>query len=264
MIYIGKNEKNYNMVEENLVYIDSSFFFGRGVFETIHVLKEGVFLKEHLKRLKEGCEALEIPFNINEEDIKEFIKNEKINNKALKITVTEKNIIYSTRNITYSPDDYNRGFSLKLSDVRRNSTSKLTYLKSTCYIENIMEKERAKDEGFDEVIFLNERGELTEGATSNLYFIKDNKIHTPKVSCGLLNGIIRKWIEKNFLVEEGCYTIDDLRNSEGIFISNSLLGIMKVRQFEDEFFGGKDLIEEIKKKYDNSIRSFLEGGQNDQ
>ncbi|MDZ5253369.1 aminotransferase class IV [Clostridium sp. LIBA-8841] len=263
MIYIGKNEKNYNMVEENLVYIDSSVFFGRGVFETIHVLKEGVFLKEHLKRLKEGCEALEIPFNINEEDLKEFIKNEKINNKALKITVTEKNIIYSTRNITYSPDDYNRGFSLKLSDVRRNSTSKLTYLKSTCYIENIMEKERAKDEGFDEVIFLNERGELTEGATSNLYFIKDNKIHTPKVSCGLLNGIIRKWIEKNFLVEEGSYTIDDLRNSEGIFISNSLLGIMKVRQFEDEFFGEKDLIEEIKKKYDNSIRSFLEGGQND-
>ena len=37
-----------------------------------------------------------------------------------------------------------------------------------------MEKEKAKDEGFDEVIFLNERGELTEGATSNIYFIKNN------------------------------------------------------------------------------------------
>lgn len=256
MIYIGKNEENYNMVEEDLSYIDSSVFFGKGIFETIHVLKEGIFLKEHLKRLKEGCEALKIPFNINEEELKEFIKNKKISNQALKITLTEKNIIYSTRNIPYSLDDYNRGFSLKISDVRRNSTSKLTYLKSTCYIENIMEKEKARNEGFDEVIFLNEKEELTEGATSNLYFIKDNKIHTPKVSCGLLDGIIRKWIKKNFLVEEGCYNIDDLRNSEGIFISNSLLGIMKVSQFEDKFFGEKDLIEEVKRKYDNSIISF--------
>lgn len=261
MIYIGKNKENYNMIEEDLLHIDSSVFFGRGIFETICVLKEGIFLRAHLKRLKEGCEALKIPFNINEEELKEFIKNEKINNKALKITVTEKNIIYSTRNIPYSFGDYNRGFSLKISDVRRNSTSKLTYLKSTCYIENIMEKEKAKDEGFDEVIFLNEREELTEGATSNLYFIKDNKIHTPKVSCGLLDGIIRKWIKKNFLVEEGCYNIDDLRNSEGIFISNSLLGIMKVSKFEDKFFGEKDLIEEVKRKYDNSIISFLNGGQ---
>lgn len=263
MIYIGENKKNYNMLEGDLIYIDSSIFFGRGIFETIHVVKEGIFLRDHLKRLKEGCETLKIPFNINEEELKEFIKNEKISNKALKITLTEKNIIYSTRNIPYSSDDYNRGFSLKLSDVRRNSTSKLTYLKSTCYVENIMEKENAKNEGFDEVIFLNERGELTEGATSNVYFIKDNKIHTPKVSCGLLDGIIRKWIKKNFSVEEGCYNIDDLRNSEGIFISNSLLGIMRVSQFEDKFFGEKDLIEEIKKKYNNSIISFLNGGQND-
>ena len=181
---------------------------------------------------------------------------EKIRNKALKITLTEKNIIYSTRDIPYGIEDYNRGFSIKLSEVRRNSTSKLTYLKSTCYIENIMEKEKAKDEGFDEVIFLNERGELTEGATSNIYFIKNNKICTPKVSCGLLDGIIRGWIKNNFQVEEGCYNIEDLRNSEGIFISNSLLGIMRVSQFEEEFFGEKDLIEEIKSKYESSIISF--------
>ncbi|WP_221372683.1 aminotransferase class IV [Clostridium perfringens] len=256
MIYIGENKKGYSMVEKCSLTIDSSVFFGRGIFETILILNNGVFLKEHLERLKDGCLNLNIPFNINEEELREFIKNEEIRNKALKITLTEKNIIYSTRDIPYSIEDYNRGFSLKLSEVRRNSTSKLTYLKSTCYIENIMEKEKAKNEGFDEVIFLNEREELTEGATSNIYFIKNNKIYTPKVSCGLLDGIIRGWIKNNFQVEEGCYNIEDLRNSEGIFISNSLLGIMRVSQFEEEFFGEKDLIEEIKSKYESSIISF--------
>lgn len=249
MIYIGENKKDYNIILNDSVNIDSSLFFGRGIFETINITEKGILLNEHLNRLENGCKSLKIPFNINKKDIIKFIKNEKIKNKALKITITEKNIIYSTRDIPYSLEDYNRGFSLKLSRVIRNSTSMLTYLKSTCYIENIIEKEKAKSEGFDEVIFLNEKGELTEGSTSNIFFIKDNQIHTPKISCGLLNGVIRTWIKNNFLVKEGCYNIDDLRNSEGIFISNSLLGIMKVSQFEDKFFGEKALIEDIKKKY---------------
>lgn len=252
MIYIGENKRDYDVTVNDSVNIDSSLFFGRGIFETINITEKGILLNEHLNRLKNGCKYLEIPFNINEKDVIKFIKNKKIKNKALKITVTEKNIIYSIRNIPYSLEDYNRGFSLKLSGVIRNSTSMLTYLKSTCYIENIIEKEKAKNQGFDEVIFLNEKGELTECATSNIFFIRNNKIHTPKISCGLLNGVIRMWIKNNFLVEEGCYNIDDLRNSEGIFISNSLLGIMKVSRFEDKFFGEKALIEEIKKTY-NSI-----------
>jgi len=65
------------MVEKCSLTIDSSVFFGRGIFETILVLNNGVFLKEHLERLKDGCLNLNIPFNINEEELREFIKNRK-------------------------------------------------------------------------------------------------------------------------------------------------------------------------------------------
>lgn len=256
MIYIGENKKGYKMEKGDKVKIDSSIFFGLGLFETIYVLNSGVFLNKHLERLKNGCLSLNIPFNICEYELREFIKEENIRNKALKITLTEKNIIYSTRDIPYKEEDYNRGVSIRVSKVRRNSTSKLTYLKSTCYIENIIEKEKAKNEGFDEVIFLNEKGYLTEGSTSNIFFVKGDKICTPKVSCGLLDGIIRGWIKGNFKVEEGCYNIEDLKNSEGIFISNSLLGIIRVSQFEEKVFGEKDLIEDIRIKYKNSIKCF--------
>ncbi|EOU2056289.1 4-amino-4-deoxychorismate lyase, partial [Clostridium perfringens] len=55
MIYIGENKKGYSMVKKDSLTIDSSVFFGRGIFETILVLNNGVFLKEHLERLKDGC-----------------------------------------------------------------------------------------------------------------------------------------------------------------------------------------------------------------
>ena len=58
------------MVKKDLLIIDSSVFFGRGIFETILVLNNGVFLKEHLERLKDGCLNLNIPFNINEEELR--------------------------------------------------------------------------------------------------------------------------------------------------------------------------------------------------
>lgn len=254
MFFTFENKKDTSISKEESFILDSSVFFGRGVFETILLLDNPILLEEHLKRLKKGALNLDIPFNLNKESVEEFIKEKNIKDKALKITLTEKNIIYSYRDIPYKEEDYERGFSLKLSKVIRNSTSKLTYLKSTCYVENLIEKEEAKMEGFDEVIFLNEKGEITEGATSNIFFIKDKKIYTPRVTCGLLDGIIRKWVVGNFKVEKGCYNIGDLKNSEGIFITNSLLGIMEVRSFDGKIFLKNPLIEEIRLKYKICIK----------
>lgn len=257
MFYIKENKIECEFNRGDLVTLDSSNFFGRGVFETILLKKKCVFLENHLERLREGCMILDLDLNVSKEEIENLIFRENIENKALKITVTEKNIIISLREIPYNKKSYEEGFSLKISKVLRNSTSKLTYIKSTCYVENLMEKEAARKERFNEVLFLNERGELTEGSTSNLFFIKGNNIHTPRVSSGLLNGIIRKWIVKNYSVIEETYTLDDLINSDGIFVTNSLMGIMKVNRLENLDFDENKFIESIRAEYENSLKEFL-------
>ena len=68
--------------------------------------------------------------------------------------------------------------TLTVSKVRRNSTSRLCYIKSTCYIENLIEKEEAKKKGFDDVIFLNENGYITETSCANIFIVKNNEIYT--------------------------------------------------------------------------------------
>lgn len=141
--------------------LDEGIFFGKGVFETILFLEKPIFLKEHIERLKNGMKELGLE-ELEEEMLLDYISLNFIKNKAVKILVTPQNIIITEREIPYIEEDYIQGSSLKLSKVRRNSTSMLCYIKSTNYIENMIEKNKAKEDGFKDVLFLNENGYLSE------------------------------------------------------------------------------------------------------
>ncbi|MBE6050343.1 MAG: 4-amino-4-deoxychorismate lyase [Clostridium sp.] len=237
---------------EDKILLDQGTFFGKGVFETILYLNKPVFLEEHLKRLKEGMKVLELD-ELEERELREFIGKLNINNKALKILVTPLNIIITEREIPYTREDFNKGMNLTLSKVLRNSTSRLTSIKSTCYIENILEKQKAKSEGFDDVLFINEKGYLAETSCSNIFLVKNNRILTPKSDNGLLRGIIRKWIMKNFAVEESNLTYDDLSSADEVFITNSLMGVMKVNKIDNFTYRREEITLEIFNKYNEVI-----------
>ena len=171
---------------EEKITLDDGYFFGRGVFETILVKSKPIFLKEHIERLNKGIRILELGDEILIEDILNLIEKYSIKNCVLKIVVSKRNLVLEVRENKYKSEDYLKGFSLKLSNVYRNSKSKLTYIKSINYLENIIEREDITKEGYDEVLFLNEKGLVTEGSASNIFIIKENKIYTPKVESGLL------------------------------------------------------------------------------
>lgn len=238
--------------KEDLAIIDSGLFFGRGVFETILVNANAIFLKEHIDRLNKSILALNLGEEISYEEVYNFIKNNDIKNKALKITVTEKNIIYTLREIKYKNEDYENGFNIRFSEVLRNSTSRIVNFKTLNYLENIIEYEICQKEGFNETIFLNEKGFVAEGCTTNVFIIKDNKIFTPKISCGLLPGIIRGWVISNFEVIEKEITKEELLNSDEIFLTNSLVGIIGVSKLDDIKFD-ISYSREIREKYEDVI-----------
>lgn len=233
--------------------LDEGIFFGKGVFETILFLEKPIFLKEHIERLKNGMKELGLE-ELEEEMLLDYISLNFIKNKAVKILVTPQNIIITEREIPYIEEDYIQGSSLKLSKVRRNSTSMLCYIKSTNYIENMIEKNKAKEDGFKDVLFLNENGYLSETSCANIFIVKNDKIYTPKVSCGLLNGIIRMWVVKNFPIIETELTLDDLKNADEVFITNSLMGIMKVKKFENIEYKNNKIIKNIQLAYQEAIQ----------
>jgi para-aminobenzoate synthetase/4-amino-4-deoxychorismate lyase len=84
--------------------------------------------------------------------------------------------------------------------------------------------------GFDDALFLNKRGEVTECAIHNLMIAKNGKLVTPPVECGLLPGVYRRYLlSRHPEILEATVTIEDLLSADSIFILNSVRGLRLVR-----------------------------------
>ncbi len=87
----------------------------------------------------------------------------------------------------------------------------------------------ARAEGLDEVLFLNERGEVTEGAISNVFVERKGRWLTPPPTCGVLPGVYRRHLlETRPGAEECVLTLDDLRRADAVYFCNALRGLRKV------------------------------------
>ena len=84
----------------------------------------------------------------------------------------------------------------------------------------------AREQGCDEVLFLNERDELAEGGRSNIFARIGGQLFTPPQSAGLLNGCLRQEMLASGVCKERSLTLADLEGGE-IFLGNSLRGLIR-------------------------------------
>lgn len=230
---------------------DRLVLFGYGIFETLLVLETGpLFLGLHWNRMIKGAEFLNLKLPNKHEwakSIHEFIGQTPVTPPyALRITLSggspaanlSSQLFYNVRPIPYSSEQYHTGICLHLLPDPRNEYSPLVSIKSTNYMENLLAKENASHYGADEGIWLNTQGYLTEGTMSNLFFLKHNKLFTPSLASGCLNGTRRQLILKlaeqlDIPSEEGLYSRTALFSADEIFVTNALMGIMPVRRMDD-------------------------------
>lgn len=239
----------------DVIKLDEGYSFGLGLFETIHVYQtKALFIDEHIERINSSIDNLRLNIDkLKKEEIINYLEDNRSEKKdrVLKIILSDKNRIFLERDYNYTEEQYKLGFKLNIASIKRNENSIFTYHKSLNYAENIYEKRKSIKLGYDEPLFLNSKNQVCEGATSNIFFIKNGEIYTSKLEAGLLNGIIRQYIIKNFDVKEINIKYEDLKNFEECFITNSLLGIMPVNSIENirfkSFINTKQIIKEYEK-----------------
>ena len=249
---------NGEFTDEDRVFISPfspGFMYGYGVFETIKVFRgRAVFLKEHYDRLMCGIKFLKIHAHLELQDIYDtcdrLICENSLENGFVKVMCAKgsgesADIIMHTGKKVYA-DEYERGFRLCLAGSMRNEHSKLCTLKSMNYAENIMQREIASELGFEEAVFLNTRGHVSEGCISNVFWVKCNSVYTPSIDCGILPGIAREKVielcsREGIEIIEGGFCIEDIKNADEIFITNSLMDIMPVSRFEGSKFNIEDM-----------------------
>jgi para-aminobenzoate synthetase/4-amino-4-deoxychorismate lyase len=83
---------------------------------------------------------------------------------------------------------------------------------------------RARASGFFDTLFCNERGELTEGAITNVYVKQHGVLFTPPLRCGVLAGTVRQSLLAAGKAREKVLTPSDLRTAEEVYVSNALVG----------------------------------------
>lgn len=189
------------------------------LIETVKVEKGKMFLGDrHLERLKNAAAILGFKYN---EELSAIIPQQ---DGILRILLHKD----GSYNLEYKKFEKSVVNKVTISPIKINSKNPLVYYKTT-YRPFFSEAYRkiALGEVYDE-LFFNEKGELTEGARTNILIEKNGKFYTPTLSCGLLNGVLRENLLESKVCEERILKLDDLKNADSVYCINSVRGIKKV------------------------------------
>jgi len=265
--------------EITLSHLKRGFFYGDGVFETLRAKGSRIFMwDEHIKRLKKGAKVCGMIFRSEDmkkirRDIERHLKKEGIGDAYIRVNLwrahpdsfdpaVEKKahlLVVIRKHHPYPERFYKEGIRCIVSkNFFKNESSPLVYIKSLNYLENILARMEAKKNHFDDAILLNTAGYLASATVSNIFFVKDSIVCTPSIDCGVLPGTIRGLVieickENRIRLKEGKFTLKDLKGAEELFLTNTLMGVLPVREIKGIFKGRKFTLsilfrEEIEKK----------------
>jgi para-aminobenzoate synthetase / 4-amino-4-deoxychorismate lyase len=131
-------------------------------------------------------------------------------------------------NVSVIENSFSAEALLALAGPRTNSRDVFLYHKTTRRELYDRMHGLAVKNRFDDVVFLNERGEITEGSISNIFIERNGALITPPVTCGLLKGVMRDTVMGGRgNVAEEVITLEDLVSCDAVYISNSVRGMRK-------------------------------------
>jgi len=254
-----------------------TLLFGEGLFETFRVYagRKLAFVEDHLDRMADGCGFFALPFSREKamDALKSALDEIPHDTEArLRLTI----ISYGDLGVettgfqtTWEPlqeisIQQGAGVKLGLAPFQRFSQSPLVRFKTTSYLENIFVLNWARGQGFFDALFTNERGEITEGSITNLFFLSKGHIFTPPTEAGLLPGITRKQIIKvarmlGLPLTEFAVTPADLNRFDGAFVTNSVIEILPVCTIGNTNYGDgvPEMIKALREGYQKRLEAYL-------
>lgn len=252
MVYLNDNFITKN--KASISVMDRGFLFGDGVYEVIPVYQGKLFrLDAHLKRLQKSLDAVQIsnPY-VNEkwlEIFNQLLSYSQSANQSLYLQITRgadtqrkhsfKNLnptVYIESNLLIAKDKValKKGFSaITCPDIRWSRCD----IKATSLLANTMYVQKAKEAQVEEVI-LHRDNIVTEGATSNVFMIKDDTLYTHPSDTHILSGITRDLALESatayhLKIEELGFTTDKLFSADEVWISSSTREIIPITQIND-------------------------------
>lgn len=190
-----------------------------------------VLLDRHLDRLLESADYFALA--VTRQDAADFLEGQSkgwTGPMRVRLTLSDTGLDLTAVPLPPSPP----AFRFAIAPDPLDSASLWLAHKTTNRAFYDMPRQRAHDEqGLDEVVFRNERGELTEGSFTNLFIEKDGVLLTPDLASGLLPGTLRAELIAQGRAEERVLSLADLHQADAIFLGNSVRGLIRAEWVRD-------------------------------
>ena len=225
---------------------------GWGVFSTIRVADGVLFAFErHWERMRRDAARMRVPFPNDPQWLKNrlirLIEANEAHNATLRVVVVRnRGGLYEAPNLdrdfdliafTTNLKEWGESARLTMKAHARHAQCEFAGAKILSWAQNLTWYEQAHEQGFDEVVLLNERGEVSECTSANIFAISADQVATPPLSSGCLPGITREVLLEEIhlpgisLVEKTLLP-QDLEMADQIFITSSTRDLLPVSHVE--------------------------------
>ena len=257
---------------------------GWGVFSTLRVYDGVMFaFGRHWERMRRDAARMRVPFPAQPEWLESRLQrlieaNQAAPGKPLNATLRV--VIVRNRGGLYEGPAIARDFdtiaftvdmvrwpqTVKLGVVPngRHAASEFAGTKYTSWAENLTRYERAHQQGSDEVILLNERGEVAECTSANVFVVdSDHRVWTPPISSGGLGGITRAVLLEEIRVPEIAIAEKvlfpaDLSSASEVFITSTTRELLPVAAIEGlPIQGGRAVCDRLRKVFSLHVNQYV-------
>jgi branched-chain amino acid aminotransferase len=253
---------NQKIVDEKEAFIsvkDRGYLFGEGAFETLRSFDGKIpFLDKHLNRLEWSTTFIGIPFPHPEtirKAIRDLLEANRLKDARIKIVLTgcgehftptpsaeenTVNLMIMAEKLAESKND--EGCELTVLRSVINDAPPISNIKSVSWITKLIAIREITEKSCDDGILLNHLGQVTETTRANIFWVRNENLYTPPISCGLLGGITRQIIidvakDNGIIVKEQTIHPDELKSVQEVFLTNSVVGIEPVIQINESTLG---------------------------
>lgn len=196
------------------------------------------FLSRHLNRLKSASKDLfmePVDLPLIQRRISDLVRADDFSFGRVRLTYfSNGEYLISHDPLKQLETDEEESSRLLVAESPRFSRAALHPFKTMAYTEASFGQRIAKSEGFADLIYMNERDQITETGYANLLVEIDGRLITPAASCGLLPGIVRgvllEWFPQ---IEEGILTRASLSEATGLYLLSSIREIELVSEVRD-------------------------------
>ncbi|MGD9691021.1 MAG: branched-chain-amino-acid transaminase [Phycisphaerales bacterium] len=242
---------------------DHGLLYGDGVFEGIRVYKGKIFkCGQHMERLWRCAEMIRLRIPVSRDEMVQILRDcveaNNLSEGYIRLVVSRGYgtlgldprkcpvpgvICIADQIALYAAELYERGMRIIIAKRPRTPIECLDpRLKSLNYLNNILAKVEAIDQGCDEAIMLNLDGFVGECTGDNLFIIRDGRVFTPPTEAGILEGITRRF------VMDLCAELDipcnvknikpqEVKSADEVFLTGSAAEIIAVTQIDDTKIG---------------------------